>query len=187
MKRLWVSGYRSYELGIFSPKDKKITVIKYALKKNFKRLLEEEKLDWIIAGPNLGVEQWALESALELKSKYPLRTAMMTPYLEFSNRWNEKNQAIFSQLKEKVDFFGSISNSSYQSPSQLRNFQNFMINHTDSALLIYDLEHPGKTKFDYNLIKKYQEEKDYPLTLVDFYDLQEEAEEYAEEQGSYFN
>lgn len=186
MKRLWVSGYRNYELGIFNAKDKKIIVIKYALKRYFRQLIDEGKLDWVIAGPNLGVEQWALESALELKDNYPLRVAMMSPYLEFSKRWNENNQAIFSQLKEKVDFFGATSNSPYQNPSQLRNFQNFMINHTDQSLLVYDPEHPGKPKFDYNLIKKYQTEKDYPLTLVDFYDLQDAAEEYAESQNSNF-
>ena len=31
MKRLWVTGYRSYELSIFSDKDPKLTVIKYTL------------------------------------------------------------------------------------------------------------------------------------------------------------
>ncbi|WP_281510461.1 SLOG family protein, partial [Lactobacillus taiwanensis] len=30
MKRLWVTGYRSYELSIFSDKDPKLAVIKYA-------------------------------------------------------------------------------------------------------------------------------------------------------------
>ena len=186
MKRLWVSGYRSYELGIFDQKDKKVTVIKYALKRYFLQKLEEGELDWIIAGPNLGVEQWALEEGVALRDEYSVRVSMMSPYLEFSKRWNENNQANFNNLKEKVDFFGSTSNSPYQNPSQLRNYQNFMINHTDEALLIYDPEHSGKTKYDYDLIKKYQEEKDYPLTLLDFYDLQDAAEEYEENYHSNF-
>lgn len=187
MKRLWVSGYRSYELGIFNLKDEKIAVIKYALKRYFKQLLDEGELDWVIAGPNLGIEQWALESALELKNDYSIRVAMMSPYLEFSKRWNENNQTSFHKLKENVDFFGATSNSPYQNPSQLRNFQNFMINHTDRALLVYDTEHPGKPKFDYNLIKKYQEDREYPLDVVDFYDLQEAAEEYLENKNQNFS
>ena len=32
----------------------------------------------------------------------------------------------------------------------------------------------------YKLIRKYQETKDYPLDLIDFYDLQDVAEEYQE-------
>lgn len=35
MKRLWVTGYRSYELSIFSDKDPKLTVIKYTLTNYF--------------------------------------------------------------------------------------------------------------------------------------------------------
>ena len=46
--------------------------------------------------------------------------------------------------------------------------------------MIYDLEHPGKPKYDYNLIQKYQETKEYPLDLIDFYELQDMAEEYQE-------
>ena len=55
-----------------------------------------------------------------------------------------------------------------------------MLEHTDRALLLYDPEHPGKTKYDYEAIKKYQEKSDYPLDIIDFYDLQEAAKEYEE-------
>ena len=182
MQRLWVTGYRSYELNAFSDSDPKIAVIKYALKRHFIDLIEEGQLDWIITGANLGVEQWAAEVGLELGEKYPLRTSIMIPYEEFANRWNEKNQAKFLSLKEKVAFFASTSDRPYYSPVQLRNYQNFMVQHTDRAMMIYDLEHPGKPKYDYNLIQKYQETKEYPLDLIDFYELQDTAEEYQENQ-----
>ena len=81
MKRLWVTGYRSYELGVFSDKDPKLTVIKYALSNYLKSLLEEGKIDWVISGANLGVEQWALETAISLQNEYSVQTALMTPYL----------------------------------------------------------------------------------------------------------
>lgn len=180
MQRLWISGYRSYELSVFDPKDKKITVIKYAITNYLKRLLDEGQLDWVISGPNLGIEQWGLQAALDLSNEYNLHTSLITPYIDFSKRWNETNQAALSNLKQEVDFFASTSNSPYQSPIQLRNYQNFMINHTDRALLVYDPEHPGKPHFDYDLIQKYQKQKDYPLDLIDFYDLQDAAEEYSE-------
>lgn len=183
MQRIWVTGYRSYELNIFGSKDPKITIIKYALKKHLKALAEENKLDWIITGANLGVEQWAAEVGLELQKEYPLHVSVMIPYENFSSRWNESNQEKFIKIKDKVDFFASTSNSNYASPVQLRNYENFMIQHTDSSLMVYDPEHPGKPKFDYEIMQNYQESHDYPIDLLDFYDLQDYAEEYQEEHG----
>lgn len=180
MKRVWVTGYRSYELGVFNKKDPKIKVIKYCLKNHLQALLENDELDWVISGAQLGVEQWALEAALDLQQDYPVNVSMMVPYQEFANRWNEDNQNHYLTLKEQVDFFGATSNSPYQGPVQLRNYQNFMIQHTDSAIMIYDPEHPGKPKYDFELIQKYQEEKDYDLDLIDFYSLEDAANEYAE-------
>ena len=92
MQRLWVTGYRSYELNIFNEKDPKITVIKYVISNYLESFLENDNLDWVITGANLGVEQWSIQAALDLKKDYPLRVSMMTPYEEFASRWNENNQ-----------------------------------------------------------------------------------------------
>ena len=87
--RLWISGYRSYELGIFKPNDQKIAVIKYCLRQLFERKLDEG-LEWIISGGQLGVEQWALEEALAFaKENVNIKTALMYPYAEFSKNWQE--------------------------------------------------------------------------------------------------
>ncbi|GFZ27018.1 hypothetical protein LCB40_08980 [Lactobacillus corticis] len=177
---MWVTGYRSYELNTFGNNDPKITVIKFALKNYLTDLLDNAELDWLITGPNLGVEQWVAECALELRSEYPLRLAIMTPYENFADRWNETNQAKFAQLTSNADFYASTSNTPYQGPMQLRNYQNFMLTHTDRALMIYDPEHPGKPKFDYQAIENYQKGHEYPLDIIDFYDLQDAADEYAE-------
>lgn len=182
MKRLWVTGYRNYELNVFGQKDPKIAVIKYALSNTLTNLLEDAELDWLITGPNLGVEQYAIEVGLELRKKYPLKVSMMTPYQNFAHRWNEDNQNKFLALKDQVDFYASTSNSDYHSPVQLRNYQNFMLLHTDSALMIYDPEFPGKPKFDYELINKYQQNHDYELNLIDFFQLQDLAQKYEESQ-----
>lgn len=101
MQRLWVTGYRSYELNTFGDKDPKIKVIKYVLKNYFINLLENGQLDWIITGANLGVEQWASEVAVQLRKTYPVRVSIMTPYEEFANRWNENNQLKFLNLKKR--------------------------------------------------------------------------------------
>lgn len=180
MNRLWVTGYRAYELGVFTDKDPKIAVIRYALTNYLTNLLEQGQLDWVITGANLGIEQWAVEAALALKEKYPLRVSIMLPYKNFASRWNEHNQAKFTQLTNAVDFCAYTSNQPYKSPTQLRNYQNFMLTHTDQALMVYDEEHPGKAKYDYAMIKEYQTKQPYELTLIDFYDLQDSAQDFQE-------
>ncbi|WP_435302715.1 DUF1273 domain-containing protein [Ligilactobacillus cholophilus] len=178
--RLWVSGYRNYELGIFSNNDPKVTVIKYLLKKHFESKFNEG-LEWIISSGQLGIEQLAIEVALEMKADYPeLKTSIMYPFNEFGNRWNETNQAKLHELEEKVDFCASVSNSPYESVQQLKNFQKFMLTHTDQATLIYDPEYPGKSKFDFVAIKNYSYNHRYKFNLFNMDDLQSAANEFQE-------
>ncbi|MBF7103853.1 DUF1273 domain-containing protein [Pediococcus pentosaceus] len=180
MSRLWVTGYRSYELSIFSDQDPKLKVIQNALKR---KLIEkvESGTTWVIAGPQLGTEQWALELANELKVDYPeLQTALMFPFSDFGKQWKEEKVEKLALIKAKVDFFANVSENLYQNPQQLRNYQNFMLNHTDEALLLYDDEHAGKTKFDLNAIRSFQEHNSYNVETIDFYDLEEESMLYEE-------
>lgn len=182
--RLWVTGYRSYELGVFTNQDPKVKVIKDLLKKHFEQKFNDG-LEWIITGGQLGIDQWAVEAALELKEEYPeLKVSLMFPFDEFGNQWNEQNQLMLSELKTKVDFYASISEKPYQSPVQLKNFQKFMLEHTDEATLIYDPEYPGKPQYDFQAIKRYGENHDYPITMFEMDDLQDAADEFQENLGN---
>ncbi|CAM3113977.1 Uncharacterized SPBc2 prophage-derived protein YoqJ [Lactobacillus bombicola] len=186
MQRLWITGYRNFELNTFNDQDPKIKIIKNVLQTRLVNLLENGQLDWVITGANLGIEQWACELAIALRKKYPLRVSIITPYEDFAHRWNETNQTKFINLTQKVDFFASTSNQAYYDAVQLRNYQNFMLLHTDAALMVYDAEYPGKAKYDYDLIRNYQQTTNYPLELIDFYDLQDAAEEYRDQEKNQF-
>ncbi len=84
--RLWVSGYRSYELGVFKLDDPKIEVLKYCLRKIFMQNADMG-LEWIISGGQLGIEQWALEEAVSFTKEYVgVKTALMYPYTELARR-----------------------------------------------------------------------------------------------------
>ena len=184
MKRVWITGYRSYELSIFNDKDPKLIIIKEALKHKIIEKIEDGA-EWFLAGPQLGTEQWGLMVCNDLKSEYPkIKTALMMPFANFGQQWNENNTIKLSNLKQKVDFCDSIIKQDYQSPQQLRNFQTFMLNHTDEALMLYDPEKEGKSHYDYQAIQRFQAHHEYNLDLIDFYDLQEEAELYNEKQAS---
>ncbi len=185
MRRLWVTGYRSYELNVFKDDDPKVKVIKDVLSRELRSRLEESDDEfWLITGPQLGVEQWSAEVALDLKAIFPqLKVSIMMPFTEFGQQWNENNQAKLENLQSKVDFSASVSDHPYQLPQQLRAFQHFMLTHTDEALLIYDPDHEGKEKYDYQAIQRYAESNEYSYRLIDFDELQEAAIEWQERQA----
>ena len=102
--RLWVTGYRSYELGTFIDKDPKIKVIKYALHQTLKEQVDNG-LEWVITGAQLGIEQWTIEVVADMKKDYPqLKLAVMLPFKQFGSQWSEDNQAKLQKLIAQSDF-----------------------------------------------------------------------------------
>lgn len=184
MRRLWLTGYRSYELNAFQDDDPKAAVVKRVLTQRLTSLLEEDDDEfWVITGPQLGVEQWGAAVALELKKSFrQLKVAMMLPFADFGQQWNATNRDRLLNLRDRVDFAREVTTKPYESPEQLRLYQRFMLDHTDSMLMVYDPDHPGKPKYDYELAQKYGDQQDYPVDLVDFDELQEAAIEWGEEQ-----
>ena len=181
MKRLWITGYRSYELGVFSENDPKVKVIKSALKDQISQKVADG-YRWLITGAQLGTEQWSVAVGHQLKKSFhnSFKIAVMRPFLNLGQNWNASNKLRLIQTIHRADFSRSVSNSGYQSPQQLINYQCFMLDHTEGALLIYDPDHPGKTKYAYRSIQNYQRRHRYTLTMVDFDDLQDVANEYEE-------
>ena len=180
MRRLWLTGYRSYELGVFNDEDPKLTIINYSLKKHLQAELDDG-LEWLITGAQLGTEQWGVRVAHALKPDYPeFKTAVMLPFTDFGSQWKEKNQQQLQSILQLADFHSFVYQAPYQNPQQLRQYQQFMLSHTDGALLLYDPEQSGKADYDYHAIQQFQQQHDYPLTLIDLYELQDDAENYAE-------
>lgn len=66
IERLYVTGYQSYELGIFNEKDPKVQVIKNVLKRELIALIENG-LEWVMISGNLGTEIWTGQIVNELK------------------------------------------------------------------------------------------------------------------------
>lgn len=191
MHRLWVSGYRSFELNIFKDDDPRVSVIKSILKEAIsQRLNQTTDTFWLLSGPQMGVERWALQVGLKMKAAYPqLNLGMMLPYRNFEANWNEENQANLAQMISSVDFAGYTSEENYQNPQQLQFYQAFMEDHSDELLLIYDPakdaeaeEGTPKSKpfWTYRAAQRYAQSHDYPISNYDFDDLQEAAEDWLE-------
>lgn len=172
MKRIYITGYRSFELAIFQEKDPKITIIKNVLKKELRHLLENG-LEWLLLSGNLGVEQWAFEVAMELKEDYPdFSIGIFLPFEGFGDQWNEKNKGALLTMLNKADYVNRVSHKPYESPQQLKNHTHFLLNQTMGCLLIYDEEFPGKTSYFLKDAKKHSEGEQYTILQITMDDLQ---------------
>ncbi|MDC7952009.1 DUF1273 domain-containing protein [Liquorilactobacillus mali] len=178
--RMWVTGYRSYELNIYKDSDPKVEVLKSILKDAI-RQKAEDGLEWVLVGGQSGIEQMTAEVVCSMKKEFPeLKVAMMLPYSDFESRWKEERKATFALLKSQVDFCATVSSKEYKSPQQLRNWQKFMLEHTEEALLVYDSEFEGKTKYDVLAAKKYAETHEYNVVTIDMDWLENGAREFFE-------
>ncbi|BCA85774.1 UPF0398 protein [Enterococcus saigonensis] len=172
IKTLLLTGYRSYELGVFQDKDPKISIIKKAIKNNLVPYLDAG-LEWVIVSGNLGVEMWGAELMSELKVIYPnLHLGVIFPFEEFGKQWNEGNQEKLVFLRQEADYVEAVSHKPYHSPQQLQNHTKFLLQHTDGVLAVFDPEFPGKPKYLLDDAQKIAENTEYLIQLITMDDLQ---------------
>lgn len=176
IQRLYVTGYQSYELGIFNENDPRVQVIKNVLKKELLALIQNG-LEWVLISGSLGTEIWTGQIVNELKQDHPeIKLAIIFPFEGFGNNWKEHNQLFLSELVQTADFVDSVSHHPYQSPRQFKNHVNFLLQHTDATLLVYDTEYPGKSKFFVTDVEKYQEVNSYELLTITMDDLENSSD-----------
>lgn len=176
IQRLYVTGYQSYELGIFNEKDPRVQVIKNVLKRELTALIENG-LEWVMISGSLGTEIWAGQIINELKQDYPeIKLAIIFPFEGYGSNWKEHNQLLLSELVQMADYVDSVSHQPYQNPGQFKNHVNFLLQHTDAALVVYDTEYPGKSKFFLADVEKFQERNSYELLTITMDDLENSSD-----------
>uniref|UniRef100_UPI003F68DA69 DUF1273 domain-containing protein n=1 Tax=Streptococcus pluranimalium TaxID=82348 RepID=UPI003F68DA69 len=170
MTTLLVSGYRSFDLGIFKENDDRILIIKKAIRRDLERFCSEG-LEWLIFTGDLGFEYWVLEVANEMKEAYDLKMATIFCFANQGDNWNEANQTKLAAFKE-VDFV-KYSFDTYENPGQFKQYNQFLLTNTDEAYLFYDRDNETNLKYLYNMMK----ESDYKVTQLRFDDLNDIAME----------
>ncbi|EUJ32970.1 hypothetical protein MFLO_05125 [Listeria floridensis FSL S10-1187] len=173
MKSLVLTGYKSFELGIFKRDAEEARYIKLALKKKLLSFLDLG-LEWVIISGQLGTELWAGETVNELKAEsFPIKLAVLEPFQGQAQNWNDTNKQWQEEVILSADYHAFITERPYENPGQFELRDRFMIDHTDGALLLYDLEREGSPRFFYERAKAMNEQNQYSLELIDFYELQE--------------
>ncbi|PSL51356.1 putative phage-like protein YoqJ [Salsuginibacillus halophilus] len=182
MKVLAVTGYKPKELGIFSEDDERIHVLKYALRKRLLAFIQEGG-QWLLTSGQPGVEQWALETALYLKEEdQSVKLALTPPFANQESIWPEEAQLRYNQLTAAVDFYQPLYQSGYEGPFQLRAKNDWIIAKSDALLILYDEDYPGTPKYYLEAAEKKAAEAHYPIYTVTPLDIQEIADELAENQ-----
>lgn len=177
VKTLYVTGYKSFEIGVFQDNDPKITVIKKVLKREISDYLNAG-LEWVLVSGNLGTEIWTAEIVAELKNDYPeLKLGIIYPFKEFGGNWNEKNQTNLTKIEGLADYVDSVSHQPYQSPAQLKMHTKFLLEHSGASLLVYDKEYPGKTEYFLKDAERFSEKYPYEIRLITMDDLQNSMQE----------
>ncbi|AKS69215.1 hypothetical protein RN70_06670 [Staphylococcus schleiferi] len=167
-KTMYITGYKSYELQIFNPQAKEVTYLKKFITQKLIQYIEEG-LEWVLIQGQLGIEMWAAECVIELKKEYPeLKLGVITPFLEHSSKWNEANQLQYQQIITQSDYVNSIYQSAYQGPYQFQAADQFMLDHTDVTVLIYDDEQEASPKFFKQKLVDFVEKTNYTCDIVTF-------------------
>lgn len=174
MSRLLITGYKSFELGIFSEKDVRIQIIKQAIRQDLLLFLDNG-LEWIVFTGNLGFEMWALEVARELQEDYDFKIATIFMFKNQGANWNEENQSKLALFKQ-VNFV-KYAYPSYENPSQFRDYNQFLIQNTDEAYIFYDEEKETNLNYLYQEMKKQEQ---YFTKKLTFDDLNNQAEIFSE-------
>ncbi|MGM0845464.1 MAG: DUF1273 domain-containing protein [Bacillota bacterium] len=172
-----VTGYKSYELGIFKEEEPALKYIKAAIQKQLESLLEVG-LEWVLISGQIGTELWAAEVVFDLQIEYPdLKLAVLTPFMNQEENWNEKNKEYYEMVTSQADFMESVSKQPYTSPAQFKNKDMLFLKKCDALVILYDEEKEGSPQYFYKAAKEYKENQPLDIRQITFMDLQWIVEE----------
>ncbi|WJE14052.1 DUF1273 domain-containing protein [Halobacillus sp. ACCC02827] len=187
MKTVVVTGYKPMEIGIFKANDHKIEFVKETIRKRLLAYMEEG-LEWVIHSGQMGVELWTAEVVLDLKEEgYNIRLGILPPFENQQERWPEDLQQVYEEVTMLADFFRPLYQKGYDGPYQFRARDQFLVEHSDGCLVLYDEDTKGSPDYFLKTAEKYKETKDYQILYITPLDLEETVEERRMSDPDYWN
>ena len=103
MYRVSFTGYRPEKLPFFSEDDPMCIDLKTRLTKQIKKLIEDGA-DEFFSGVARGVDIWAAEAVLELRSDYPdIKLTAVIPCPEQADKWSKEDKERYRNILEACD------------------------------------------------------------------------------------
>jgi len=180
---LAVTGYKAHEIGIFNEKHEQLPYLKQAISQKMVQLIEEFDIKWIITSGQPGVELWAAEAAIDLKTDFPeLKVATLAPFHNQNERFQEAVKTLYDYVWTHSDYHDYITKRPYENPAQLRLKNKFIVDKSDASLVLYDSEMEGTPKFFLDFALKKDQQKTYPIFYLTPDDLEEMIRNQLEEE-----
>lgn len=168
---MYVTGYKSFELNIFKDDAPEVYYLKAFIRHKLLQYIDEG-LEWVLIQGQLGIELWTAEVVIDLRVEYPdLKLGIITPFYGHTSKWNEQNQMKYNKIAQEADFMESVHHTAYEGPYQFKQTDQFILDHTDMTILIYDEEQEGSPKFFKRMLVDFINKTNYTCDIVAFDEL----------------
>lgn len=182
-----VTGYKPHEIGVFNEKHEQLPFLKAALRKKLIQLKEEWDYEWVVITGQAGVELWAGEAILSMKDTYPdIKLALLAPFFEQEQKFPEAVKVLYEQVWSEADHKDYITKRPYEHPSQLRQKNDFVVQKTQCAMILYDEMTPGSPGYFLEAVDKYRQTQngpEYPVHMLTPDDIEDLIREELDEQS----
>lgn len=150
MYKVSFTGYRPEKLPFFGEDDPLCAELKLRLRDQTEALIKDGAEEFC-SGMALGVDMWAAEIVLELKTVYPkIRLTAVIPCPEQADRWSAEHKARYHYILERCDKKITVSPEYAKGCMQKRN--KALVDLCDILLAVFDGKNGG-TKQTINLAK----------------------------------
>jgi uncharacterized phage-like protein YoqJ len=130
------TGHRPKKFGTYDETSPVIVNVKARLKEKILEQIEEGHRLFITGGA-LGVDTWAAEIILDLKSEYPdLRLTVAAPCYNYDSKWNAPSRQRAKIIAERADSFLYVNECEYN-PQVMSRRNYWMVNHSDTVIAVW--------------------------------------------------
>jgi uncharacterized phage-like protein YoqJ len=180
------SGYKPNELGIYNEKHQGVKIIKKVLKRKIYDLLDQG-LEWVLISGQPGVELWTAECVLDIKlENTDIKLGIVTPFLNQEERWKDELKERYHTILASADYVDSVSKKPYESPSQFRVKNQFLISKSDCLVILYDEDKAGTPDYYLSEAVKRKNKEEYQIFTITPYDIQSTIEDEQENDPNYW-
>lgn len=156
------TGHRPQSLPFgFNEADERCTELKKALREQIIRVIEEESATHFISGMAIGVDMYAAEIVLGLKSKYPgITLEAAIPCESQAEKWSEEHRDRYFDIISRCDK-ETLLQTRY-TPDCMDKRNRYMVDHADVLIAVWDGHPSGTAK-----TVMYAQNQGKPIIVID--------------------
>lgn len=108
--------------------------IKNRLREEIKRMITEFEVCHFICGMDLGVDFWAAEIVLDMKTTYPVTLECAIPHEGQANEWSEESRDRYFSIVQLADYETMLQ--TRYTPDCFRKCNHYMVDHSQFLITV---------------------------------------------------